>query len=69
MFLIYPVAHPLPLRASGCLTVQNYEDYLNWQKNNAKRMNYSRRHLAAPRSIHCSNCGNTGNGWSIAETT
>ena len=57
------------LGASGCLTVQNYKDYLNWQKNNTKHMNYRRRHLAAQRSIHCSNCGNTGNSWSISERT
>ena len=67
VFLICPVAHPSPLRASGCLTMQNYKDYLNWQKNNAKHMNYSRRHLSAPCLIHRTNCGNMGNGWSITE--
>ena len=49
--------------------MQNYKDYLNWQKNNTKSMNYCTGHLATPRSIHCSNCGNMENGWSIAETT
>ena len=35
----------------------------------AKLMNYSRRNLPVPCLIHRTNCGNTGNGWSIAETT
>ena len=67
VFLICPVAHPSPLRASGCLTVQIYKDYLNWQKNNAKRMNYSKGCLSAPCLIHRTNCGNNKNLWSIAE--
>ena len=67
VFFICPVAQPLPLRASGCLTVQNYKDYLNWQKNNAKRMNYSKGCLSAPCLIHRTNCGNNKILWSIAE--
>ncbi len=51
------------------IRLQNYEDYLNWQKKNTKSMYYCRGNLTAPRSIHCANCGNTENSWSISETT
>ncbi len=45
VFLICPVVHPLPLRASECLTVQNYNFFPNQTKktSSSRKDNYDNK--------------------------